>query len=363
MNDVQLINDDDKWQAVLTRDAAHDGEFLYGVTTTGVFCRPSCPSRRPKRENVRFYAHAKAAITDGLRPCRRCRPLQDTGDAAGVHTLLDLCRHIDAHPDEVHSLAALGERVGLSTFQVHRLFKRMLGLTPKQYADAARLRTVKHGLRAAPSVTEAIYDAGYGSGSRLYERVDTRLGMTPQQYRRGGAGVAISFAFGRTPLGLTLIGATDRGVCFLQFGDSQDALLVELTKEYPNATLAPMPAPSPQFDTWMAALAAHLEGRRPGPALPLDVHGTAFQLKVWDFLQRIPRGEVMSYAEVAQAIGMPKATRAVANACAHNRIGVLIPCHRVIRGNGELGGYRWGLPRKRALLDAERRHRADRARV
>lgn len=359
MTRITPLSETDKWQAVLARDAAHDGDFVFGVLTTGVFCRPSCPSRRARRENVRFYADARAAAAAGLRPCLRCRPLRDADDGA-VRTLIALCRRIETRSDESHDLATLGAHAGLSGFQVHRLFKRLLGITPKQYLDAVRMRSVKRGLRSAGSVTDAIYDAGYGSSSRLYERVDSRLGMTPGEYRRGGADVAISFAFARTALGLALIGATDRGICFLQFGEDEGALLEQLAREYPKAALAPMPdAARPQFEAWMQALDAHLQGRAPREKLPLDVRGTAFQQRVWTYLQQIPRGEVMSYAEVAEAIAAPKAARAVASACAHNRIGVLIPCHRVIRGDGGLGGYRWGLPRKRALLDAERAHRGD----
>lgn len=352
------MNDQAKWQAVQAREAAHDGEFVYGVTTTGVYCRPSCPSRRPLRQHVRFYDGPEAAAADGLRPCKRCRPLESHRADPAVATVLDLCRYIEGRIDAPPSLAELGERAGMSSFQVHRLFKRLLAITPKQYVEALRLGHVKRHLRRSASVTDAIYDAGLGSSSRLYEHVDSRLGMTPKQYRRGGEGIAISYATGATPLGLAMIGATDRGICFLQFGDDEAQLLQQLRKEYPGASIAAMDAAAQaQFDAWMRALNAHLEGHSLATELPLDVRGTAFQKRVWSYLQTIPYGDVVSYAEVARAIGAPAATRAVAGACAHNRIGVLIPCHRVIRGDGGLGGYRWGLPRKRSLIDLERRTR------
>ncbi|MEE8118330.1 MAG: bifunctional DNA-binding transcriptional regulator/O6-methylguanine-DNA methyltransferase Ada [Gammaproteobacteria bacterium] len=353
------MNKDAMWQAVRARDTRFDGEFFYGVLTTGVFCRPSCPSRQALRKNVRFYATAVAASKDGLRPCKRCKPLESTAKTPTLENLLALCRFIDAHPEEELTLNALCRRVGLSTFQVHRMFKAFLTVTPKEYIEQARLAALKRNLRSAPSVTHAIYDAGFGSVSVIYGRLDRQLGMTPKKYRSGGAGVSISFAIGDTALGRVLIGATDRGVCYLQFGDSDGELLEQLAREYPQAEIAPMPETTRgQFDDWMSALGSHLTGATPRLDLPLDIRGTAFQRKVWDFLRCIPYGDVMSYTEVAQAINAPTAARAVANACAKNRIGLLIPCHRVIRGDGTLGGYRWGTARKRTLIDVERRHRA-----
>lgn len=349
------MNDEQRWEAVRNRDTRRDGRFFYGVLTTGVFCRPSCPSRTPLRKNVRFYATADAAVRDGLRPCLRCRPLAAAGDDPRAARIHSVARHIEAHADENLTLGALAARARLSPFHFQRRFKSVVGVTPKQYLDACRMRRLKVGLRTGGPVTGAIYDAGFGSASRVYERVDTRLGMTPKQYRAGGAGVAISFAVAETPLGLTMMAATDRGLCFVQFGASEPELRENLEHEYPDATISRMnDAARAPFAQWMAALAAHLEGTRPQLDLPLDVRGTAFQMRVWSFLQRIPYGEVRSYAEVAEAIGAPKAVRAVGSACAANRLAVAIPCHRVIRGDGGLGGYRWGLERKRALIDAER---------
>jgi AraC family transcriptional regulator of adaptative response/methylated-DNA-[protein]-cysteine methyltransferase len=353
-------NRDDHWNAVQTRDASKDGTFVYGVATTGVYCRPSCASRRPLRKNVRFYATPADAARDGFRACLRCKP-----DAAGATR-----ERVDARMREAAvriardaglplSLKTLAEAAGLSPFHFQRRFKAEIGLTPKAFHEAERVRSLKRGLRSAPSVTDAIYDAGFGSSSRVYERVDTRLGMTPTEYRRGGEGLSISHASAKTPLGRVMIGATDRGICFIQFGDDEASLRRQLADEYPKATLAPMPASQREsFAEWMGALGDYLDGRRAALDLPLDVRGTAFQMLVWRYLQAIPHGEVASYAEVARGIGRPDAARAVARACATNRIALAIPCHRVIRGDGELGGYRWGLERKRTLIDVERGSRA-----
>jgi AraC family transcriptional regulator of adaptative response/methylated-DNA-[protein]-cysteine methyltransferase len=290
---------------------------------------------------------------------------RNTGKTASSTTALTgrlraLCRYIEAHADMPLNLAALGREAGISPFHLQRKFKAMTGVTPREYAEACRLKTLRHGLREQPSVTDAIHQAGYGSGSRVYERAGTRLGMTPGQYRQGGEGVAISWATTSTTLGLLMMAATDRGLCSVQLGDGERALLKQLAAEFPKATLTPMKPVKPgrggQFQSWMQALAAHLdEQSQPLPELPLDIRGTAFQMQVWNYLMRIPAGELRSYTEVAQAIGRPAAVRAVASACAKNRIAIVVPCHRVIRGDGSLGGYRWGLERKRTLIEQERR--------
>lgn len=354
------MRDEFRWQAVQTRDATQDRAFVYGVTRTGVYCRPSCPARRPLRANVRYFDTPADAAAAGLRPCRRCRPLERWRDDPDIARVLDACRQVD-QADPLPSAAALAAQLGLDPFRLNRLFQRILGVTPGDVIEGERLRRVKRALRTSASVTDAIYDAGLGSSRALYERAPASLGMTPREYRAGGAGVAISHACGGTALGTVCIGATDRGLCFLQFGDDADALVEQLAREFPQARLEPMPpAARGAFDTWMRALAAHLEGDPAAPELPLDLRGTAFQLRVWNYLRSIPRGDVVSYAEAARALGAPTATRAVASACARNRIAVLVPCHRVVRGDGGLGGYRWGLPRKRALIDAERRRCAPR---
>ena len=344
-----------RWQAVKQRDAAQDGRFVYGVITTGIYCRPSCPSRLPLLRNIRFYANPALAEAAGLRACKRCRPQADSAVIGSDARLLALCDWIEHHPDARHTLKTLAARVRLSPYYFQRRFKKVTGVSPRQFADASRMRRLKQALRTAPSVTHAVYDAGFGSASRAYDRSDTRLGMTPQQYRRGGAGVTISFATANTPLGLLLIAATDRGLCCVQFGKSEKSLRAQLAAEYPAATLAPRDlAHDGQFAAWMTSLIAYLRDGQPLANVPTDPQGTAFQLKVWRYLQRIPAGAVRSYTEVASAIGQPKAVRAVASACARNRIALLIPCHRVIRGDGGLGGFRWGLKRKQTLLECER---------
>lgn len=266
-----------------------------------------------------------------------------------------ICRYIESHSDEPLSLENLAGQAGMSRFHFQRTFKSLLGVTPKQYHDAHRVRKLKTHLKSSTDVTAAVYDAGYGSSSRVYERADTRLGMTPKEYRAAGRGVHITFVSFETPLGLLMAGATDRGLCFVQFGETPAQLETMLRSEYPNATFEPMREPhDPQFTTWIEALRRHLRGEQPHLDLPADIRATAFQLRVWNYLQSIPYGEVRSYTEVAEAIGQPKAARAVAHACASNVLALVIPCHRVIRGTGELGGYKWGLPRKRALIDRER---------
>lgn len=352
------MRDEAKWQAVRTREAKHDRAFVYGVAGSAVYCRPSCPARRPRRGQVRYFDTPADAAAAGLHPCRRCRPLERWCDDPEVARVLDACRRIES-AEPLPSAAALADALGLDAFRLNRLFHRLLGLTPGAYIEGERLRRVKRALRASASVTDAIYDAGLGSSRALYERAPAALGMTPRQYRHGGAGLVISHACGDSALGMVCIGATDRGLCFVQFGDDADALVAQLAREFPAARLEPMPDTARgAFHAWMRALAAHLEGERAAPQLPLDLQGSAFQLRVWNYLRSIPRGEVVSYAEAARALGAPKAARAVASACARNRVAVLVPCHRVVRGDGGLGGYRWGLPRKRALIDAERRARA-----
>lgn len=348
-----MLNHETCWKAVQDRDASLDGRFFFGVTTTGVYCRPSCPARLPLRRNVRFFESSKDAELAGLRPCKRCRPLE-TRDAA-AERMEHVCRFIEAHSDEPLSLERLAREAGMSRFYFQRTFKSLVGVTPKQYHDAHRVRRLKGHLKSSPDVTAAVYDAGYGSSSRVYERADTRLGMTPKEYRAAGAGVRITYVSFETPLGLLMAGATDRGLCFVQFGESHERLEAMLRAEYPNAECESMREPQdPRLLAWVEALRSHLAGERPHLDLPADIRATAFQLRVWNYLQSIPYGDVQSYTEVAEGIGRPTAARAVAHACASNVLALVIPCHRVIRGSGELGGYKWGLPRKRALIDRER---------
>jgi AraC family transcriptional regulator, regulatory protein of adaptative response / methylated-DNA-[protein]-cysteine methyltransferase len=348
-----FMNQELCWQAIRNRDASQDGIFFFGVTTTGVFCRPSCAARRPLRHNVRFYRSSEDAQRAGLRACKRCRPLE-SGDPT-ARLIEEACRYIETHRDEKISLELLARRAGLSRFHFQRRFKARLGVTPKQYHEALRVKHFKEKLRNGVAVTRAIYDAGYESSSTVYKSADAQLGMTPNEYRSAGGGVHISYVTLQTDLGLMMIAATDRGVCFLQFGRDERELANQLRLEYPRADVQRMHDPQHgQMRAWAYALRRYVKGAITDLEVPTDVAATAFQRRVWQYLQSIPRGEVRSYGEVARAIGRPEAVRAVAGAVASNPVAVLIPCHRVIRSNGELGGYRWGKSRKRRLLDAEK---------
>jgi AraC family transcriptional regulator of adaptative response/methylated-DNA-[protein]-cysteine methyltransferase len=350
------LDDERRWDAVARRDAGVDGTFVFGVLTTGVYCRPSCPSRRPLRKNVRFYSTGEAARRDGLRACRRCKP--DEAAAAGAPAwIAELCGYIRRECDggAPLTLPVLAARVGLSPAHLQRTFRAAVGVSPRRYAELCRLERLKGELRGGDSVTGAIYAAGFGSSSRVYERAPSRLGMTPGEYRAGGKGVAITYATAETALGTLLLAATDRGLCFVQLGGTVPELLARLRREYPQADVRKMDeAYSPAFHAWMEALYQHVQNGAPHGDLPIDVRASAFQERVWTFLRSIPWGETRSYAEVAAGIGAPRATRAVARACATNPVALAIPCHRVIRGDGNLAGYRWGTERKRQLLARER---------
>jgi len=360
MNSPTRFDSEAAWQAVQNRDPAVDGDFFFGVLTTGVYCRPSCPSRRPLRKNVRFYANAQLAEQDGLRACLRCRPSEDRTTDPAAPMVRRACRYLEEQSEAPPSLSDLAARSGLSPAHFQKTFKRLVGVSPKQYIDAVRIRKLKQNLKEdrgaqKGDITGAIYSTGFGSPSRVYEKTGSQLGMTPAQYRNGGRGVTITHVCTPTSLGQMLLGATDRGLCFLQFGDSPETLLRALRTEYPFATLTPLEQPfSSELQSWLDALHRYLEGSRTSLDLPLDLRASAFRLRVWNYLRTIPYGDVQSYSEVATGIGEPTATRAVASACAKNTVALLIPCHRVIRNNGELGGYRWGLDRKRRLLDTER---------
>jgi AraC family transcriptional regulator of adaptative response/methylated-DNA-[protein]-cysteine methyltransferase len=349
----QNEGNDEYWQAVQNRNANYDGTFYYGVLTTGVYCKPSCKTRLALRKNVRFFNTPEEAKNFGLRACKKCNPNKATSVIADV--VHELCRYIDTHIDETLSLAHIARKSGYSTSHIQKAFIALIGSSPKAYQQSLRQQKLRTDLRTAPNVTGAIYSAGYGSTSRVYEKLGQYIGMTPRQYRQGGKDVIIHYASGTTNLGVTMIAATGRGICFLQFGQEEQSLLAELHKEFPHAAIEPMPTSgAAQFEAWMNALEAYLNKKQQLNGLPIDLRGTAFQMLVWRYLQTIPTGEVRSYTEVAQGIGKPKAVRAVASACAHNRIGIIIPCHRVLRGDGGLAGYRWGLERKRTLIDLER---------
>lgn len=341
---------DIRWQAVRTRDARADGDFFYGVRTTGIYCRPSCPARRPSRENVTFHASAAAAEAAGYRACRRCRPRDASGQSADVRRIAKACRLIEraATPP---SLAALAGAVHLSAFHFHRLFKHVTGLTPRAYAAAHRHRTVREELQQRTSITAAIAASGYGSSSRFYEQAVRLLGMTAGTYRDGGRDARIRFAVRGTSLGPLLVAATARGVCAIEFGRDERALRKSLQARFPQADLL---GGDRDFETLVERVLAQVERPQPHFELPLDVRGTAFQHRVWQALSRIPAGATTTYTDIAHAIGRPTAVRAVAQACAANQAALAIPCHRVIRADAGLGGYRWGVARKRALLKRER---------
>ena len=347
---VQDQINETRWRAVLDRDASFDGTFVFGVSSTGIFCRPSCPAKHARRENASFYDHAVQAEQDGYRACLRCRPKAIDGNpqSALVRTM---CRYIEQHIEDRLTLALLAKEFRLSPFHLQRTFKSALGVSPKAYIDAIRLRHVKQNLEAGHDVTTALYAAGYGSSSRLYERTAAQLGMTPEKYRRGAVAAVVRYTISNSPLGRMLVAATDKGICSIQFADNDQKLQQGLMREFPFATRRRDDA---AMADWSVNLTRLMEGRETNPSLPLDIRATAFQRRVWEALQRIPRGETRSYSAVAKKIGLPKAIRAVARACATNPVAVAIPCHRVIRENGDLGGYRWGIERKEQLLAMEK---------
>jgi AraC family transcriptional regulator of adaptative response/methylated-DNA-[protein]-cysteine methyltransferase len=341
---------EDYWSAVLAKDSGFDGAFVYAVRSTGIYCRPSCPSRRPQRRQVEFFALPEAAERAGFRACRRCQPRAAT-PSPQVAMVQRVCRYIEANLDGPLTLAAISAEVDLNQHHLQRTFKRITGVTPRQYADARRLERLKRELRKGQAVSSAIYEAGYGSSSRLYERASSQLGMTPATYRKRGEGMEIHYTIVNCTLGRLLVAATERGICAVSLGDLDAALASELLNEYPAANIH---RDDEGLTRWVNQLLHHLDGRQADLNLPLDVQATAFQWRVWEELRAIPRGATRSYSEIARAIGQPTGARAVARACATNPVALLIPCHRVVRGNGELGGYRWDIKRKRALLKQER---------
>lgn len=332
----------------MARDERQDGRFVFAVRTTGIYCRPSCPSRRPRRDSVEFFANPQQAERAGYRACLRCKPTQISAQAKAVI----LARQWLDEAEAVMTLAELSKRVGVSPFHLQRLFKRATGLSPREYQSARRMQQVKHGLRKGDDVTTALYDAGFGSPSRLYEKASRHLGMTPGTYRRAGAGVTIQYAIVASPLGRLLVAATSQGLCAVRFGESTTDLERELHEEFHAAEIRREDA---ALQTYLQPLLASLRGENTTVDLPLDVRATAFQKKVWDVLRRIPRGETRSYSEVARAIGDDKAVRAVARACASNPVALAVPCHRVVRSDGDPADYRWGIERKKKLLQQEQR--------
>ena len=341
-----MQSEETRWKAVEQRDRRSDGTFVYGVLTTGVYCLPSCGSRRPLRENVRFFSNGQEAQRAGLRACRKCKP--DLSREEGVVALVS--KYVREHLDDKLNLATMARAAGVSPFALHRRFKAELGISPKQFVESCRLETLKHGLKKGANVTTAMMDAGYSSTSRLYEQAQPKLGMAPRQYAAGAQGMTVRYGTVKTSLGDVVVASTENGICSVQFLDGSSAEWI-VAREFPKAMLIEDSEPSKQVAEVVKSLAS---GNATRLSLPLDLRGTQFQQQVWAELRKIPAGATRSYAEVANALGRPGATRAVAKACATNHVAMIVPCHRVVRGDGNLSGYRWGVARKKALLEAEK---------
>ena len=348
---VSSPRDDARWNAVRRRDRAADGTFVYSVRTTGVYCRPSCAARLPRRENVAFHETCADAERAGFRPCKRCRPNEPARADRQAAAVAAACRLIE-EAEEVPSLDTLARAADMSRFHFHRVFKAVTGVTPKAYAETHRGNRVRAELAARDTVTQAIYGAGFNSGSRFYAASSGLLGMTPTEFRAGGSGNVIRFAVGECSLGAILVAATDKGVCAIEFDDDPERLVRNLQDRFPNARLV---GGDEAFEQLVAKVVGFVDAPARGLDLPLDIRGTAFQRRVWDAIRDIPAGSTASYAEIARRIGVPKAVRSVAQACASNALAVAIPCHRVVRTDGSVSGYRWGVARKRALLAREAR--------
>jgi AraC family transcriptional regulator of adaptative response/methylated-DNA-[protein]-cysteine methyltransferase len=351
-SDETMIMDPERcWQAVLERDPRHDGSFVYAVRSTGIYCRSTCPSRRPRRANVTFYPLPEGAEAAGYRPCRRCHPRQAISPEPVIERVRAVCRYIEENLDKALTLDALGRRFDTSPYHLQRTFVRLVGVSPREYAEACRMARIRAALADDDDIAGAVYDAGYGSGSRLYAQADAHLGMTPATYRRGGRGIEMLYTMVDSPLGTLLVAATEKGICAVRLGPDETALEREFLSDFAAARAE---RDDLALAGWVSEILRHLEGREPHLRLPLDIRATAFQRQVWQALQDIPYGSTRTYAEIAAAIGRPKAVRAVGSACGANPVALLIPCHRVVQSGGGLGGYRWGIGIKRALLEQEK---------
>jgi AraC family transcriptional regulator of adaptative response/methylated-DNA-[protein]-cysteine methyltransferase len=336
------------WRATLARDSRADGSFVLAVRSTHIYCRPSCPARRPLRRNVTFFRTREEAEKQGYRPCLRCRPNEISASVALVQRAAG---HLGESSEESVRLGALARTLGTTQATLRRAFLQVTGLKPRELAEALRIKRFKAMLRAGKSIADALYETGYGSTSRVYERSNAQLGMTPATYRKGGQGMKIGYTIAKSPVGKVLVAATERGVSAVYLGDAENTMIAELREEYPRADISPA---ADSFQQWVREIVQRIEGKQPRRELPLDLQATAFQRRVWQELQRIPRGRTRTYSQVARSLGRPKAVRAVARACATNPVSVVVPCHRVIREDGTLAGYRWGLSRKEQLLAQER---------
>ena len=335
------------WQATMSRDSRADGTFVLAVRSTHIYCRPSCPARRPLRRNVLFFRTGEEAEKQGFRACLRCKPNEIAGPVALVQAAT---RELAESREDTVRFAALATKLGSTPATLRRAFLRVTGLRPRELAEALRLVRFKKMLREGKSITDALYETGYGSSSRVYERSNAQLGMTPATYQKGGKGMNIGYSIAKSALGKVLVAATDRGVSAVYLGDTDAKLVAELREEYPRAEIAPA---TDTFERWVKEIVQRVEGKPPRMELPLDLQATAFQRRVWQELQQIPRGSTRTYSQVAKAMGNPRAVRAVARACATNPVSIVVPCHRVIREDGNLAGYRWGLSRKQQLLAQE----------
>lgn len=350
------VDDEQRWQAVVNRDRTQDGTFVFAVRSTGIYCRPSCPARRPDQANVSFFPGPAEAETAGFRACQRCYPHLENRPEPQAETIEQICRYIEENLDAPLQLSDLSKQFHLSPYHLQRTFKRIKGLTPRQYAESRRLAHFKQELHTDTTITSALYDAGYRSSSSMYERAPAQLGMSPTVYRKGGKGMHIGYTITQTTLGYILIAATARGIAAVRFGETEASLQSEIRQEFPEARLE---QDNKGLQPWVSLFQEQLEGQDVSASIPLDIQATAFQWKVWKALRTIPAGSTCSYREIAQRIGQPSAARAVARACATNPVAVFIPCHRVVRENGQLAGYRWGLERKQQLLSIEREHAAE----
>lgn len=353
IDDVLALSE--AWDAVSSRDRSSDGRFVFAVRTTGIFCRPSCPAKRPNRDNVEFFLSAEEAAAAGFRACKRCNP-EETVRTLGEKRVREAAKYIEKHADESLSLDTLAARVTLSPFHLQREFKKIFGLTPRAYQAALRVGRLKANLAGGDTVSRATYGAGFGSSRAAYETASKTMGMTPGEFRRGGEGKRIRFEIGKSPLGKILVAATDKGLCSVAIGDHASELERDLAKTFPGAVITHAKGSDKQMTKWLD-LVVNLASGRKTQCPPLDISGTAFQLKVWDALRQIPAGSTRSYSQLASELGLKGGSRAVGSACGKNPVALVVPCHRVLRADGELGGYRWGVERKTKILASESRRR------
>jgi AraC family transcriptional regulator of adaptative response/methylated-DNA-[protein]-cysteine methyltransferase len=351
IEELNALDEEVRWKAIIEKDNSFDGVFVFAVLSTKIYCKPSCPSRRPKRENIQFFNSFAEAEDKGFRACLRCKPKEKTD--AQTDLIKRACRLIEETLEETFTLERLSGILNVSKFHLQKIFKKEVGVSPRKYAEIHRVKKFKQLLKEGESVTDAIYEVGFGSSSRLYEKSNAQLGMTPKVYSKGGEGMKINYTITECDLGFLLVAATEKGLCSVAFGDNEKELEENLTKEFPRASVI---KDDEYLNKFVNVLFLYLKGEQTKIVLPLDVHATSFQTRVWEALRQIPYGETRSYTDIARTLNQPTASRAVARACATNPVAVVTPCHRVVRENGDLSGYRWGIERKRKLLESEKRN-------